>query len=196
MLFYTLYIFIFASLIKLLNINIIIEIINIIFYYSSNSVYFIGIILGIILKILKTNKLKNINKYLFLIFIDITKIILIKYNLLFILISLIITIFIISIKNINKVILYILYLIFPISSYIFIYKLKNIKNYYLIIFPCLVYVIFKYYKIIINCSYKNIIGFIILFMLSYFLFNNNTKKRNIIIIFLLFIYLLYFFILV
>ena len=197
MLFYIIYIFIISTLIYTININIILNIITTIFYYSDNALFLIGIYLGIIFKLIKNNRIKfkkyNYKLQIFIVF-DIFKIFYIKYNLLMILISLLISLFIINSNKINKFIIILLYIIFPINGFVINKILYNKTNYSLMIVPSFIYIIIRYYDLFIKSSYKNIVGFIILLLSSYILYKDN-KKRNIIIIFLLFIYLFYYFIL-
>ena len=198
MLFYIIYIFIFDSLIKYLNINIIINIIKNIFYYSNNSLFILAIIMGIIIKIFINNKNKINIKIIPYIIIDIIKMLFIKYNLITILISLLLVLFLPK-KYINnkiyKILIVFLYIVLPINIYMIIYKTTNKKNPYLIIIPTTIYCILTNIDIIIKSSYQNIFISILFFIISYILYEKNHKKRNIIIIFLIFIYLLYYFIL-
>ena len=196
MLFYIIYIFIISSLVKYLNINIIISIINTIFYYSNNSIFLYAITAGISLKILFKNKLKKdrIIKIIPFIIIDLIKIFFIKYNAIFILISLLISILLINNKlKINKYILLIIYIIFPITGYIVYFKNNTINNTILITIPLLIFMLVNSIPNILTLSIRSACGFIVLAFISYMLYNH--KKRNITLIFLLFIYLFYYLIL-
>ena len=196
MLFYIIYIFIISSLVKYLNINIIISIINTIFYYSNNSIFLYAITAGISLKILFKNKLKKdrIIKIIPFIIIDLIKIFFIKYNAIFILISILISILLINNKlKINKYILLIIYIIFPITGYIVYFKNNTINNTILITIPLLIFILVNSIPNILTLSIRSTCIFIVLAFISYMLYNH--KKRNITLIFLLFIYLFYYFIL-
>ena len=196
MLFYIIYIFIISSLVKYLNINIIISIISTIFYYSNNSIFLYAITAGISLKILFKNKLKKdrIIKIIPFIIIDLIKIFFIKYNAIFILISLLISILLINNKlKINKYILLIIYIIFPITGYIVYFKNNTINNTILITIPLLIFILVNSIPNILTLSIRSTCIFIVLAFISYMLYNH--KKRNITLIFLLFIYLFYYFIL-
>ena len=196
MLFYIIYIFIISSLVKYLNINIIISIINTIFYYSNNSIFLYAITAGISLKILFKNKLKKdrIIKIIPFIIIDLIKIFFIKYNAIFILISILISILLINNKlKINKYILLIIYIIFPITGYIVYFKNNTINNNILITIPPLIFMLVNSIPNILTLSIRSTCIFIVLAFISYMLYNH--KKRNITLIFLLFIYLFYYFIL-
>ena len=196
MLFYIIYIFIISSLVKYLNINIIISIINTIFYYSNNSIFLYAITAGISLKILFKNKLKKdrIIKIIPFIIIDLIKIFFIKYNAIFILISILISILLINNKlKINKYILLIIYIIFPITGYIVYFKNNTINNNTLITIPLLIFILVNSIPNILTLSIRSTCTFIVLAFISYMLYNH--KKRNITLIFLLFIYLFYYFIL-
>ena len=195
LLFYIFYIFIVESLIKYLNINIIIKIIKTIFYYSNNTFFILSIIVGIIVKIFISNKKKFHTKIIPLIVIDIIKMLLFKYSMLTILISLLLTTFI-SKKYINNKIykgfIIFLYIILPINIYILHFKITNKKDSYLIMVPTILYFVLTNINVIIKYGYQNILISILFFIISYIFYENKHKKRNIIIIFLIFIYLLYY----
>lgn len=185
----------------ILNINIIINIITKIFYYSNNSVLFFGIIFGILIKTLIDNKnkhnIKKVSKFIIFIIIDIIKIFLIKYNLVFIIISLLISLFFINYKPYKnqifiKIFLHIIYIIFPISSYQIVRSIYNNNLKILYTVPTFIYIFITNYKVLLTSSYKNIVICILMMIISYYFYNNKNKKRNIIIIFLLILYLIYY----
>lgn len=126
--------------------------------------------------------------------IDLIKIFFIKYNAIFTLISLLISILLINSKiKINKYILLIIYIIFPITGYIVYFKNNNENNNILITIPLLIFMLLNSIPNMLTLSIRSTCGFIALAFISYMLYNH--KKRNIILIFLLFIYLFYYFIL-
>lgn len=161
----------------------------------------IGILLGIMINVIINNKIfkKNILRKTIFISFDILKMLFIKYNILFILLSLLLSISInndkLENKNNNKFLTIILYVLLPINGYITNLKLYKNKDILLLVIPNIIYIFVKYKNIIVNSSYKNILCSIIIGIISYFLAKKQNKKRNIIFIFLLFIIMFYYFIL-
>ena len=197
MLFYIIYIFIFRYLIFSLNVSGIYTLIINMFENTHNKVFFMGIIFGIILKIIyfsyKKIKIKINYKIILIIIVDIIKTMFISYHLSLVLISLVFVIFdeILKRKNIilHKYIKYIFYIFTPLSV-IYLTKENNEKN--ILIVPSLIILIYKLnFSYLTSMSIKSSLGFIILSLLSFNIISNN-KKRNIKMIFLIFLISLYY----
>ena len=199
MIIYFLYTYIIKNLIYFLSINETVNIIKFIFYESNNNIYFIFILLGILIKELKLNKIKfknNYKLYIF-IFIDIIKIIFIKYSISLILLTLIISIINYYILNIfkdnksYKIINFIAYIILPISS-LYITNLYFDKcNKSLLVLSNVITIILSFnMSIIFNLRIDTYIKSIILLLLSYGVYNHK-KRRNILCFFMI-LYLIYY----
>ena len=201
---YLLFSFIFCILIHFININYVLKIINLIFYNSHNNLLYIGVFLGILIKILLNTKItKDIYKYIPLILLDILKIHLIKYNYILVIFSLLISIIYVFLlrKRINnkliKILVIISYFISPISLIILIRILDNkISNYSVFLAPYLLIFIINNINILFSFNLLNLLYFIIVLLFSFNMFNINInikQKRNITTIFLLLSYLFYYY---
>ncbi len=209
MLIYLLYSFIYTVLIYFINIKYIYKIINIIFYDTFNKALILVILIGILIKILLSLKIKNIKKfvnYIPLIIIELVKVIIFRYNYFSIIISLVLSLIFIIMLNkkkyinntIYKYLIYLIYLFTPISIYIILKILnKNNINKNIMLLPFILYLLLSNNIFsLINVNIINVITYLLLFVFTFNIYKNKlviNKKRNIITIFLLTIYLIYYF---
>ena len=193
MLLYLIYSIFISSLLNIINIKEIFYILNYVFTDNLFTFYIYVILLGILLKLFKSNTLKIKKEIIPLLLLDIIKIVFINYHIILCVISLLISLILIKNKiSLNKYIRAFLYILLPFSSF-YILSLKD-KNSYLnitLVINITIYLLINLNKLHIIINIYNILSGIVLCLFSYsFYSNKRNKKRNIISIIFLIIFLL------